>query len=58
MAVEAAASFGWERWVGDEGKIIAVDRFGESGKYKEVYEELGITADHIYRVAKDLVKEN
>lgn len=58
VAVEAAASFGWERWVGYEGKIIAIDRFGESGKYKEVYEELGITADHVYRVVKDLVKED
>jgi transketolase len=58
VAVEAAVSFGWERWVGDKGKIIAIDRFGESGKYQEVYEQLGITVEHVYQVAKDLDMED
>ena len=31
VAIEAGSKFGWEKWVGDRGKIIALDRFGESG---------------------------
>ncbi len=30
LAIEAGVSFGWERWVGDKGAVIAVDRFGTS----------------------------
>lgn len=54
VAVEAAASLGWHKWVG-QGKIIAIDRFGESGPYEEVYEELGLTVDTIYKAARELI---
>lgn len=50
IAVEAGATFGWKRWVGDAGIIIGVDRFGESAPYKEIFDDLGLTPE---RVASD-----
>ncbi len=47
IAVEAGTSYGWERYVGDNGTIIGIDRFGASGKGNEVYEYFGITAENI-----------
>jgi transketolase len=56
VAVEAGVSFGWERWVGCEGKIIGIDRFGESGPYKDVFRELGLTVEAVFKAAKELLK--
>lgn len=53
VAVEAGVPQGWQRWVGDGGRIVALDRFGESGPYKEVYEQLGITVDAVVRSARE-----
>lgn len=47
VAVEAASSFGWHRWVGEAGEIVSVDRFGASAPYAVIYNELGITADNV-----------
>ncbi len=58
VAIEAATSFGWERWVGNDpakATIIAVDRFGASAPYQRVYEELGLTAEHVVKAAKALL---
>lgn len=56
IAVEAAASQGWHEWVGDEGSIIAIDHFGASAPYKELYEHYGITVEHIISKAKQLLE--
>ncbi len=55
IAVEAAASLGWERYVGSSGKIIAIDRFGASAPYKTIFEHLGFTVENILAVAKPLL---
>jgi transketolase len=55
LAVEAAASFGWDRWVGDGGEIIAIDRFGASAPAGTIFAKLGLTADNVYERAKALV---
>jgi transketolase len=47
VAVEAAAPLGWERFVGREGEIVGLDRFGHSAPYKEIYKHLGITAENV-----------
>ncbi len=47
VSVEAASTFGWERWVGREGVAIGLDRFGASAPYEHIYENLGITSDRI-----------
>jgi transketolase len=47
VAVEAAASQSWWRYVGTEGRVIGIDRFGASGKAPDLYRYFGITIDHI-----------
>jgi transketolase len=47
VAVEAARPFGWERFIGLGGTMVGVDRFGASAPFKEVYANLGITAEHV-----------
>ncbi len=47
VAVEAGSSFGWHRWVGDGGAIVAVDRFGASAPWQEIYEQYGLTAENV-----------
>ena len=56
VAIEMASSFGWERYAGDEGKIIAVDKFGASGKGDVVVKEYGFTIENVVRHVEDLLK--
>jgi transketolase len=55
VSVEAAASLGWERWVGPEGAIIGVDRFGASAPGAVVMRELGFNVDNVVAVAKSVL---
>ena len=45
VCVEAASPVGWERYAGDGGAIIALDRFGASAPAKDVFEHLGFTPE-------------
>lgn len=54
VVVEAAARFGWERWIGDGG-YVTLDRFGASAPAEELYEKLGITAARVVEEAKRLL---
>jgi transketolase len=53
VAVEAAASFGWHRFVGLTGRVVAIDRFGESAPGPVAMEHLGITAEAVAQAARD-----
>jgi transketolase len=55
VSVEAAAPFGWERWIGSTGTAIGLDRFGASAPYEEIYEHLGITEQRIVDETKELL---
>jgi transketolase len=55
LAVEAARSFGWERWVGSEGDILSVERFGASAPGRVVLKEYGFTVDNVVERALALV---
>jgi transketolase len=55
LAVEAARSFGWERWVGTDGAILSVDRFGASAPGGIVLKEYGFTVDHVVERALALL---
>jgi transketolase len=52
LAVEAAASFGWQRWA---DASVSIDRFGASAPGKIVLEELGYTGEHVAVEARALV---
>ncbi len=47
VSVEAAVSFGWSRWIGEDGLAIALDRFGASAPYETLMKEFGFTAEGI-----------
>jgi transketolase len=55
VSVEAGISLGWERWVGDAGDSIAIDRFGASAPGTEVLERLGFTAERVAERAAALL---
>ncbi|KKM97213.1 hypothetical protein LCGC14_1170300, partial [marine sediment metagenome] len=54
MAVEAAATFGWERYVGLEGRVMGIDTFGESAPAGDIYKHFGLTVENIVKVAAAL----
>jgi len=43
VAIEAGASFGWSEWVGPEGIVLGVDRFGQSGSATDNFRDYGLT---------------
>ena len=55
VALEAASPMGWERWVGDGGAIIGIDRFGALAPYEEIYRNLDLTAEHVAEEAERLL---
>jgi transketolase len=55
VSIEAASSFGWERYVGSRGAMIGVDRFGESAPGPRVMREFGFTAEQIVQAAKGVL---
>ena len=55
VAVEAATSFGWERWVGSQGAIIGIDHFGASAPAEILYRQFGFTAERIVDAVKGLL---
>lgn len=55
VSVEAGVTSGWQRFVGDQGLAIGLDRFGASAPYQVVYEELGITAEAVATAAEALL---
>ncbi|HEU0166786.1 MAG TPA: hypothetical protein VFS62_03340, partial [Chloroflexota bacterium] len=55
VAVEMASSFGWRRYTGIDGAIVARRDFGASAPLKELLQEFGFTVDHIVREAKGLL---
>ncbi|GMU69170.1 MAG: transketolase [Steroidobacteraceae bacterium] len=47
VAVEAAARQSWWRYVGTDGEVIGIDRFGASGKGAALFRHFGFTAEHV-----------
>jgi transketolase len=55
IAVEAGRSLGWEKWVGTDGAVVAIDRFGASAPGEVVMKNLGITPEHVVDAALALL---
>ncbi|EKD10696.1 transketolase [Limnospira platensis] len=55
LAVEAGVSFGWCRYVTDEGATISIDTFGASAPGGVVLEKFGFTVDNVVAKAKELL---
>jgi transketolase len=49
VAIEAALSFGWERYIGNDGLFIGMQGFGASAPAKDLYKHFGITAEAVVK---------
>jgi transketolase len=58
VAVEKGAAFGWERYAGDGGAILAMRSFGASAPLKELQKKFGFTPEKIVEAAKDQIAKN
>ena len=56
ISIEAGMPLGWDRYVGPEGVVIGISRFGASAPQKVVYEQFGFTAQRVMDEAQNLVK--
>lgn len=56
ISIEMGSTFGWERYVGSNGRMIGIDHFGASGKGNEVLKEFGFTPEEVVAIAKQLEK--
>jgi len=55
VAVEAGCPFGWDRYTGQDGVVIGMNRFGASAPIKELSENFGFTAENVAAQAKTLL---
>ena len=55
VAIEAGVTAGWDRFVGDQGRVIGIDRFGASAPASILYEQLGLTADNMVQAVLSLM---
>lgn len=56
LAMELSNPLGWERYVGDEGKILGIDTFGASAPGELVMEKFGFNVPNVVSMVKDLLK--
>jgi transketolase len=54
VSIEAAHPMSWYRWVGSNGIVLGLDRFGASAPYEKIYEHLGITVQKVVDAATSL----
>lgn len=58
LSVEAASTFGWARWVGNDpakSASIGIDHFGASAPYQRLYQEFGLTVENVVATARQLI---
>jgi transketolase len=55
VSIETGVALGWERWVGPDGAMIAIERFGASAKYTDILEHFGFTTEHVVQVARGVL---
>lgn len=55
LAVEAGVTLGWERYVGPQGRVLGLDRFGASAPGGVLFEQFGFTEQHVVAAARALL---
>jgi transketolase len=58
VSVEAASSFGWHRWVGDEGETLGMESFGASAPAGVLYKHFGFTPERIAERARAVLSRS
>lgn len=56
VAIEAASTYGWDKYVGIDGAVIGMSGFGESGPAGELFKKFGFTVDNVVNTAKSILK--
>jgi transketolase len=56
LAVEAGATLGWWHYVGSQGRVLGIDRFGASGKASDLFPHFGFTVDNIVKQVEELMQ--
>ena len=57
LAIEAAATQGWSEWVGDNGMVIGINKFGESAPDKDLFKHYGITVENVVKTTLKMLKK-
>ncbi|HEX4684485.1 MAG TPA: transketolase [Gemmatimonadaceae bacterium] len=55
VAIEAAHPMSWYEWIGGNGVVLGLERFGASAPYEQIYQHLGLTVQKVIEAAKGLV---
>ncbi|MFS0763415.1 transketolase [Peribacillus phoenicis] len=55
LAIEVASPFGWDRYAGDEGEILAINHFGASAPGGKIMEEFGFTVENVVSRVKEML---
>ena len=55
VAVEALSDFGWYKYVGLDGRVIAMEGFGASGPAATLFEHFGFTVDNVVKTVKEVI---
>jgi transketolase len=56
LAIEAASSLGWDRYVGPRGDVMGIDHFGASAPYQDLMEAFGFTAEAVVARALEVIR--
>jgi transketolase len=56
VAIEQASEFGWHRWVGSDGAVVAMSTFGASAPLKALQTKFGFTPEAVVKVAKQSIE--
>jgi transketolase len=57
LAIEAGVGAGWHKYVGDGGRVIALDRFGASAPAEELFEHFGFSVGNVLATARELLAD-
>jgi transketolase len=57
LGIEMGASFGWHKYTGDEGDVLAIDQFGASAPGEKIMEEYGFSVDNVVARVKALLQQ-
>ncbi|HEY0846654.1 MAG TPA: transketolase, partial [Noviherbaspirillum sp.] len=57
VAIEAGCTHAWYKYVGDSGRVVGIDTFGESAPAAQLYEHFGITADALCKAVKSTLEK-
>ena len=57
IAIEAGHPASWYKYIGESGKIIGISSFGASAPYQQLYKKFNLTADHVVRIATELLEK-